>query len=119
MERPPQRQYEENWDAAIDLTLRRFVYGSLSGAASALLLFRSPSTRWAAVAFGAGAGIGSAFTDSSKLFRGSFGASSPSISSSPPAVVPDAQPSSVDPVREPPQDSKLERSEEPVVKDSQ
>ncbi|KAG0617231.1 hypothetical protein M758_5G175100 [Ceratodon purpureus] len=74
MERPPQLDYVQNWDAAIDITLRRLVYGSVSGAASALLLFRSPTTRWAAVAFGAGAGVGSAFTDSSELFRGQFGA---------------------------------------------
>lgn len=77
MERPPQLDYAQNWDAAMDLTLRRFVYGSLSGAASALLLFRSPTTRWAAVAFGAGAGIGSACTDSFKLFPDTVGATFP------------------------------------------
>lgn len=75
MERPPQLDYVQNWDAAIDITLRRLVYGSLSGATSGLLLFRNPTTRWAAVAFGAGAGVGSAFTGSSELFRGLFGVS--------------------------------------------
>jgi inner membrane organizing system protein 1 len=74
MERARQLDYVQNWDAAIDITLRRLVYGSVTGAASALLLFRNPTTRWAAVAFGAGAGIGSAFTDSSELLRGLFGA---------------------------------------------
>lgn len=78
MERPPQLDYAQKWDAAMDITMRRFVYGSLSGAASALLLFRSPTTRWAAVAFGAGAGVGSAFTDSSELFRGLFVSNFPS-----------------------------------------
>ena len=83
MERPPQLQHAQNWDAAIDLTLRRFVYGSLSGAAAALLLFRSPTTRWAAVAFGAGSGLGSAYTDSSQLFRGALGKWSASSSTTP------------------------------------
>ncbi|XP_024378821.1 MICOS complex subunit MIC10 isoform X1 [Physcomitrium patens] len=124
MERPSQLQYDKNWDAAIDLTLRRFVYGSLSGAASALLLFRSPTTRWAAVAFGAGAGIGSAFTDSSRLFQNSIGGNLPFISSpsSSPAIVGDVQSSSVNPVPEPPKHieaPKLERFEEPLVQEAQ
>lgn len=77
MERPPQLDYAQKCDAAMDVTMRRFVYGTLSGGASALLLFRSPTTRWAAVAFGAGAGLGSAFTDSSELLRGIFLANLP------------------------------------------
>lgn len=121
MERPPQLQYEQNWDATIDHTLRRFVYGSLSGAASALLFFRSPTTRWAAVAFGAGAGIGSAFTDSSQVFRGAIGASLPSVSSSSPAVVADVQQSSHADVLEPKhvEAPKLERFEEPLIQEAQ
>lgn len=90
MERPPQLDYAQKWDAAMDLTLRRFVYGTLSGAASALLLFRSPTTRWAAVAFGAGAGVGSAFTDSSQLFRGLFVSNLSSLSK--PADAPKPKP---------------------------
>ena len=65
--RPSQLQVDEQYDACLDLVLRRFVYGSMSGAAGALLLFRSPTTRWATVAFGAGAGLGSAYTDALKL----------------------------------------------------
>ncbi|KAK9690110.1 hypothetical protein RND81_09G105600 [Saponaria officinalis] len=38
------------WDACLDLSLRRFVYSSVVGAFSGLLLFRSPVTRWASVA---------------------------------------------------------------------
>jgi inner membrane organizing system protein 1 len=119
MERPPQLQYERNWDATIDLTLRRVVYGSLSGAASALLFFRSPATRWAAVAFGAGVGVGSAFTDSSHLFRGAIGASLPSASSSSPAV--DVQQSIHADAPEPKhvEAPKLERFEEPLVQEAQ
>lgn len=60
-------QIEEQYDLCIDLTLRRFVYGSLAGLASALVMFRSPTTRWSAVAFGAGVGLGSAYADSAHI----------------------------------------------------
>nr|PNR46905.1 hypothetical protein PHYPA_014025 [Physcomitrium patens] len=40
-----QGQINEDYDLCIDLTLRRLVYGSMTGLASALGLFRSPSTR--------------------------------------------------------------------------
>ncbi|KAJ4848189.1 hypothetical protein Tsubulata_031875 [Turnera subulata] len=59
------------WDACVDLSVRRVVYSTLGGAFSALLLFRTPVTRWAAVAFGAGVGIGSAYSDCSVIFDGS------------------------------------------------
>lgn len=66
-QRPTQLRLEQEYDACIDLLLRRFVYGSLSGMASALVLFRTPTTRWSAVAFGAGIGLGSAYTDCSRI----------------------------------------------------
>ncbi|KAJ4842022.1 hypothetical protein Tsubulata_012341 [Turnera subulata] len=47
---------------------RRVVYSTLGGAFSALLLFRTPVTRWAAVAFGAGVGLGSAYSDCFVIF---------------------------------------------------
>ncbi|KAG6737846.1 hypothetical protein POTOM_059377 [Populus tomentosa] len=59
------------WDACLDLSVRRVVYSSLAGAFGGLLLFRSPVSRWASVAFGAGVGIGSAYTDCSRIFQGS------------------------------------------------
>ncbi|KNA21439.1 hypothetical protein SOVF_043220 [Spinacia oleracea] len=59
---------DAKWDACLDLSLRRFVYASVAGAFTGLLLFRSPATRWASVAFGAGAGLGSAYSDCSRLF---------------------------------------------------
>ncbi|XP_062163978.1 MICOS complex subunit MIC10 isoform X3 [Alnus glutinosa] len=68
---PPKYDLDAKWDACLDLTLRRFVYSSLAGGFGGLLLFRSPVTRWASVAFGAGLGIGSAYTDCSRLFDGS------------------------------------------------
>ncbi|KAL6184331.1 PREDICTED: uncharacterized protein LOC101297149 [Fragaria vesca subsp. vesca] len=67
---PPQYDVDAKMDACIDLTVRRFVYSTLGGAIGGLLLFRSPVTRWASVAFGAGMGIGSAYTDCSRLFEG-------------------------------------------------
>ncbi|KAE8681282.1 Detected protein of confused Function [Hibiscus syriacus] len=62
-------KYDMNakWDECIDLSLRRFVYSSLAGAFGGLIFFRSPVTRWASVAFGAGVGIGSTYTDCSSI----------------------------------------------------
>ncbi|KAM1023513.1 hypothetical protein ACFX2I_044318 [Malus domestica] len=68
---PPPYDVNAKWDACLDLTVRRFVYSSLGGAFGGLLLFRSPVSRWASVAFGAGLGIGSAYTECSRLFEGS------------------------------------------------
>nr|XP_023900604.1 MICOS complex subunit Mic10-like [Quercus suber]POE50535.1 hypothetical protein CFP56_27996 [Quercus suber] len=62
---------DAKWDACLDLTVRRFVYSSLAGTFGGLLFFRSPVSRWASVAFGAGVGIGSAYTECSRLFDGS------------------------------------------------
>ncbi|CAM6088179.1 unnamed protein product [Calypogeia fissa] len=70
-ERPKELSLDDKWDAAIDLTLRRFVYSTAGGAVAALALFRSPVTRWSAIAFGAGLGLGSAIRDSSYIFNGS------------------------------------------------
>ncbi|ESQ34543.1 hypothetical protein EUTSA_v10009192mg [Eutrema salsugineum] len=57
------------WDTCLDLTARRVVYSSLGGAFAGLLFFRSPVTRWASIAFGAGIGIGSAYADCSRVFN--------------------------------------------------
>ena len=38
--RPPELSMDAKWEAAIDLTLRRLVYGSLAGGAAGLMLFR-------------------------------------------------------------------------------
>lgn len=67
---PPPYDLDAKWDACLDLTVRRFVYSSFAGAFGGLLLFRSPVTRWASVAFGAGLGLGSAYTECSQKFGG-------------------------------------------------
>ncbi|KAF6139370.1 hypothetical protein GIB67_026212 [Kingdonia uniflora] len=82
---PPECDVNAKWDACIDLTVRRVVYSSLAGTLSGLLLFRSPVTRWASVALGAGIGIGSAYSDCSRLFEGS------STKWTPPKVAPTSQ----------------------------
>jgi inner membrane organizing system protein 1 len=64
---PSQSQVNEQYDLCIDLTLRRFVYGSLTGLATAVLMFRGRATRSSAVAFGAGVGLGSAYADCSHI----------------------------------------------------
>ncbi|XP_038683896.1 uncharacterized protein LOC119984147 [Tripterygium wilfordii] len=68
---PPKYDVNAKWDACLDLTIRRFVYSSAAGTFGGLLLFRSPVTRWASVAFGAGVGLGSAYTECSRIFDGS------------------------------------------------
>ncbi|PIN12508.1 hypothetical protein CDL12_14889 [Handroanthus impetiginosus] len=68
---PANYDLNAKWDACLDLGVRRFVYSSLAGAFAGLLLFRSPVTRWASVAFSAGVGIGSAYSDCSHKFDGS------------------------------------------------
>eukprot|EP00249_Psilotum_nudum_P022469 c28529_g3_i1 orf=247-582(-) len=90
---PPLADLDAKWDACYDITLRRFVYSSLTGAFSALLFFRSPASRWAAIAFGAGFGLGSAYTDCSHIFDVSMprlplpsDVSMPNASSSPSAA---------------------------------
>ncbi|KAJ8769917.1 hypothetical protein K2173_008999 [Erythroxylum novogranatense] len=76
--------YNAKWDACLDLTLRRFVYSSLAGALGGLLLFRSPVTRWASIAFTAGVGVGSAYTECSQILYGSPGKlSSPMVLDTP------------------------------------
>ncbi|XP_077212259.1 MICOS complex subunit, putative (DUF543) [Tasmannia lanceolata] len=79
---PPQYDLNAKWDAFLDLSLRRFVYSSLAGGFGGLLLFRSPVTRWASVAFGAGVGLGTAYTECSYKFDGSPPKSSCALSAS-------------------------------------
>ncbi|KAH7568224.1 hypothetical protein JRO89_XS07G0263200 [Xanthoceras sorbifolium] len=91
---PPKYDVNAKWDTCIDLTVRRFAYSSLAGAFTDSLEapgctrihgdkgsgqqiisvkaehLRSPVSRWASVAFGAGVGIGSAYTDCSRIFDG-------------------------------------------------
>merc|ERR1711865_274063 len=66
IERPAEFQMDEKIDRCVDITLRRFVYGTVGGMVAAALLCRGASSRSAAVAFGAGAGLGSAYTDCAK-----------------------------------------------------
>ncbi|CAA2990048.1 MICOS complex subunit Mic10 [Olea europaea subsp. europaea] len=80
---PPRYDLNAKWDACLDLGVRRFVYSSFTGALAGLLLFRSPVTRWASVAFGAGVGIGSAYTECSQKFDGSSSKLTPNISDAP------------------------------------
>ncbi|KAE8776195.1 hypothetical protein D1007_51233 [Hordeum vulgare] len=68
---PPRYDLDAKWDACLDLSIRRVAYSSLAGAFGGLILFRSPTTRWASVALGAGVGIGAAFTECSYIFNGS------------------------------------------------
>ncbi|XP_024976548.1 uncharacterized protein LOC112514352 isoform X1 [Cynara cardunculus var. scolymus] len=67
---PSQYDVNAKWDAYLDLGVRRFAYSSATGALAGLLLFRSPVTRWVSVAFGAGVGIGSAYSECSQKFDG-------------------------------------------------
>ena len=66
-ESPSHHYIDAKWDAAIDTSLRRFVYGSLAGGAVALLLFRGPSSRTAVMGLGAGFGLGTAYQQNQTL----------------------------------------------------
>ncbi|KAK6937987.1 MICOS complex subunit Mic10 [Dillenia turbinata] len=68
---PAKFDMNAKWDACLDLAVRRFAYSSLAGGFAGLIFFRSPVTRWASVAFGAGWGISSAYTECSLKFDGS------------------------------------------------
>ncbi|KAG1679237.1 hypothetical protein FOA52_009266 [Chlamydomonas sp. UWO 241] len=62
-------EIDARWDKLLDLSLRRVSYGTLTGAAAAMLLFRGSCVRGAVVAFGAGAGLGSAWQLCSQEFE--------------------------------------------------
>ena len=70
---PSHTYISEAWDAAIDTTLRKVVYGTLTGAAAGLILFRGGSARAAVTAFGAGFGAGSAYHENQDMFDKAFG----------------------------------------------
>ncbi|XP_073004125.1 uncharacterized protein [Typha latifolia] len=80
---PPRYDLDAKWNACLDIAIRRLVYSSVAGGFSGLLFFRSPTTRWASVAFGAGVGIGAAYTECSYLFDSSPPKWSPKVSASP------------------------------------
>lgn len=64
---PFKNQLHEKYDKCIDLSLRRFTYGALAGVAFGVLLLRRPTTRCASIAFGVGAGLGSAHAECSQI----------------------------------------------------
>eukprot|EP00850_Spirogloea_muscicola_P019399 SM000189S04116 [mRNA] locus=s189:255140:256068:- [translate_table: standard] len=97
--RPRELALDAQWDACLDLTLRRGVYASLAGLAAGLLLFRAPASRWACLTFGAGAGLGSAYTDCSHIFDGS---SSKWLSTAPAAAAPSSEPGPIATSKDPP-----------------
>ncbi|XBI72119.1 hypothetical protein VPH35_066149 [Triticum aestivum] len=71
---PPLYNLDAKWDACLDLAIRRgthVTYSFLTDAFGGLIPFRSPTTRWASVALGAGVGIGDALTECSYIFNGS------------------------------------------------
>ncbi len=73
---PSHAYISESWDAAIDTTLRKVVYGTMSGAVAGLILFRGGSARAAASAFGARFGAGSAYHENQEMFDKAFGVQS-------------------------------------------
>uniref|UniRef100_A0A0D9W176 MICOS complex subunit MIC10 n=1 Tax=Leersia perrieri TaxID=77586 RepID=A0A0D9W176_9ORYZ len=80
---PPRYDLDAKWDACLDLSIRRVAYSTLAGTFGGLLLFRNPTTRWASVALGAGAGIGAAYTECSYIFYGAPPKWSPKVSTAP------------------------------------
>jgi len=60
--------YDVAVERAVDVGLRRACYGALAGGASAMLFLRGPRARVAALAFGVGVGVGSAYEDAQRAF---------------------------------------------------
>ena len=60
--------YDVAVERAVDVGLRRACYGALAGGASAVIFLRGPRARVAALAFGVGVGVGSAFEDAPRAF---------------------------------------------------
>jgi len=60
--------YDVAVERAVDVGLRRACYGALAGGASAVVFLRGPRARVAALAFGVGAGVGSAYEDAQRAF---------------------------------------------------
>ncbi|KAJ7565552.1 hypothetical protein O6H91_02G065000 [Diphasiastrum complanatum] len=69
---PEEFLFDQKYEACSDILVRRLTYGSVTGALAALFFFRRPHSRWAAIAFGAGLGLGSAYTDCCRIFNGSI-----------------------------------------------
>ncbi|CAL6270218.1 unnamed protein product [Bathycoccus prasinos] len=67
--RAKELQLDAKWEAAIDVSLRRIVYGAIGGTTLAMLMCRGTTARTAVAAFGIGIGVGSAYEDASKLFN--------------------------------------------------
>ncbi len=67
--RAKELQLDAKWEAAIDVSLRRIVYGAIGGTTLAMLMCRGSTARTAVAAFGIGIGVGSAYEDASKLFK--------------------------------------------------
>lgn len=80
---PPYDDVNAKWDVCMDLSIRRIFYSTAAGAFAGLFLFRSPVTRWSSVAFAAGIGIGTAYTDCSYIFGRSPAKLTPNISKAP------------------------------------
>ncbi|XP_042033656.1 uncharacterized protein LOC121780198 isoform X2 [Salvia splendens] len=80
---PEKYDLNAKWDACVDLSVRRFVYSSFAGGFAGLLLFRSPVTRWASVAFGAGLGFGSAYSECAHKFDTSSRKLTPNVPETP------------------------------------
>lgn len=73
-EKPKELQLDERWERAIDLSVRRSVYGAASGGAAAFLLLKGTCPRIAVMTFGVGLGLGSALTDCREDLETMFGA---------------------------------------------
>eukprot|EP00658_Telonema_sp_P-2_P001805 TRINITY_DN10676_c0_g1_i15.p1 TRINITY_DN10676_c0_g1~~TRINITY_DN10676_c0_g1_i15.p1 ORF type:complete len:110 (+),score=20.57 TRINITY_DN10676_c0_g1_i15:108-437(+) len=61
-------QIAEHWDTCIEQSLKNFGYGIAAGGAFGMVAFRHPMARVAALAVGAGFGVGYAVADTQHQF---------------------------------------------------
>eukprot|EP00179_Madagascaria_erythrocladioides_P026265 CAMPEP_0198339350 /NCGR_PEP_ID=MMETSP1450-20131203/39428_1 /TAXON_ID=753684 ORGANISM="Madagascaria erythrocladiodes, Strain CCMP3234" /NCGR_SAMPLE_ID=MMETSP1450 /ASSEMBLY_ACC=CAM_ASM_001115 /LENGTH=84 /DNA_ID=CAMNT_0044044275 /DNA_START=37 /DNA_END=291 /DNA_ORIENTATION=- len=69
----------EKWDAAIESGIKRMAYGSLAGAATAGILFRSSVSRAAVIGLAIGVGLGMTYSEVKQDFESLSGPSDSSV----------------------------------------
>ena len=72
-----QSALDAKWDKALDTATRRVFYGGLTGAAAGAGFAGTTTGRVAMMAFGAGCGMGSAYTECAEDFRSLLAPSPP------------------------------------------
>jgi len=69
----PRVELDEQWDAALEYSIRSVIYSTIGGCVAAYSLFRTPGTRKMVMGIGFGFGMGNAFHASQRELRRLWG----------------------------------------------